>query len=72
MLAIKGIYDGKNIKPLEPIPITRSVDVIITFLEKVEVETKNKNWRGLRGSAKGHGLISALLKSRKEDLGFER
>ena len=72
MLSIKGICDGKNIKPLEPIPINRSVDVIITFLETVEVKTKKKNWRSLRGSAKGEGLMSALLISREEDLGCEK
>jgi len=31
MLAIKGIYDGAVIKPLEPVPFKEEVEVIITF-----------------------------------------
>lgn len=34
MLAIKGIYDGKIIKPLENIPFDEKRKVIITFLEE--------------------------------------
>ena len=72
MLVIKGIYDGKNIKPLEHIPIKKTTDVIITFLDKIETRKNDKDWRKLQGSAKGQGLTSALLKSRMEDLGFEK
>lgn len=34
MLSIRGIYTGKEIKPLEDIPIQPNVQVIITFLEQ--------------------------------------
>ncbi|MBM3234680.1 hypothetical protein FJZ31_00095 [Candidatus Poribacteria bacterium] len=38
MLAIRGIYDGTQIKPLEEIPYKQERMVIITFLDKdVEV-----------------------------------
>lgn len=33
MLSIRGIYTGKEIKPLEDIPVQPNVQVIITFLE---------------------------------------
>jgi len=36
MLAIKGIYDGKTIKPLEKLPKNRKYKVIITFIEEVD------------------------------------
>ncbi|MDQ1329338.1 MAG: hypothetical protein QG641_2627, partial [Candidatus Poribacteria bacterium] len=34
MLVIKGIYDGKKIKPLEKIPIKEKCDVMMTFINK--------------------------------------
>jgi hypothetical protein len=71
MLAIKGIYDGKDIKPLEPIPIQKRTEVIITFLDNIKKRKNDKDWRTLRGSARGQGLSTALLKSREEDLKLE-
>ena len=50
MLAIRGIYTGKEIKPLEDIHVRPNVRVIITFLED-EVE-KGQQQR-IPGSAKG-------------------
>jgi predicted DNA-binding antitoxin AbrB/MazE fold protein len=68
MLAIKGIYDGTVIKPLEPIPFKKGMEVIITFLQEYEINKEKDDWRKLRGSAKGTGLTAALLRSRREDL----
>jgi hypothetical protein len=42
MRSIRGIYTGKEIKPLEEIHIRPNVHVIITFLEDEPVETKDK------------------------------
>jgi len=36
MLAIRGIYDGTQVKPLEEIPYKEERMVIITFLDKRE------------------------------------
>lgn len=36
MLAIKGIYDGVEFKPLEPIPVNKKYIVAITFVEPIE------------------------------------
>lgn len=33
MKAVEGIYDGKRIKPLEPVHMPANVRVIITFLD---------------------------------------
>lgn len=40
MISIKGIYDGKTIKPLQPIPIKKEVNVIITLLDDDSSDTK--------------------------------
>jgi len=53
MLTIRGIYDGKTIRPLsdEPLPVVdREVPVAILFLEDVAVES---NRRLLQGEAAG-------------------
>lgn len=68
MLAVKGIYDGTVIKPLEAIPFKKAMQVIITFLDEDGNSEKQGDWRKLRGSAKGAGLTAALLRSRREDL----
>ena len=39
MLAIKGIYDGKKIVPLEKFPVNKQYKVIITFIEEIDEDT---------------------------------
>ena len=72
MLVIKGIYDGKEIKPLEKIPFDDKRDVIITFVDKKpedkEVEEQIKLINALTGCSKGKNLTQKLLESRREDL----
>jgi hypothetical protein len=34
MLSIRGVFDGKEIKPLEKFNIPANVEVIITFMDK--------------------------------------
>ena len=52
MLSIRGVYTGKEIKPLEEIHVRPNVQVIITFLEEESKEVQPR----IPGSAKG--LIS--------------
>ena len=33
MFAIKAIFDGTNFKPIQPIPVKESYEVVITFIE---------------------------------------
>lgn len=33
MISIRGVYDGKKIKPLEKFDVPPNVEVIITFIE---------------------------------------
>ena len=44
MLAIKGIYDGKTIKPLEKLPKNKKYKVIITFIEEVDEIEQLRNF----------------------------
>lgn len=47
MIAVKGIYDGKTIKPLEPVLASPNARVIITFLEdeKVNLQARHRSQR---------------------------
>ena len=40
MLAIKGIYDGKKIVPLEKFTLRKKYKVVITFVEELDDEEK--------------------------------
>jgi len=72
MLAIKGIYNGTVIMPLEPVPFDEETEVIITFLKEVQKTKSKTDWRKLKGSASGENMLETLLKDRKEDLKRER
>lgn len=50
MLAIKGIYDGKQIKPLEALPKNKKYKVIITFLEEIEDMEEIRNFSAQKSS----------------------
>lgn len=67
MLSIRGVYDGSEIKPLEPIPFKDEVEVIITFIKDGHRKS-GQNWRELRGSAKGENLLDSLIDERRKDL----
>ena len=36
MYSIRAIYDGKNFKPTQPVPVQGDYEVVITFLEPVK------------------------------------
>ena len=42
MLSVRGIYDGKRIKPIEKFDAPSNVEVIITFLPKVERDVQSQ------------------------------
>lgn len=52
MLAIKGIYDGKSIIPLDKIDIKTKSKVIITFLEEIN-DLEMEEIRNLASSTDG-------------------
>lgn len=68
MLAIRGIYDGKQIKPLEKFNLHPNVEVIITFLEdnplqKYRTNTKKtKELLALSGTWKDNRPIEEMIR----------
>lgn len=54
MLAVKGIYDGKTIQPLEQVPEKKRYKVIITFVEEVdELEAEQEAVRAFTAQDSG-------------------
>ncbi len=68
MLAIRGIYDGKQIKPLERFNLHPNVEVIITFLEDNSLQKhltntqKTKELLALGGTWKDNRLIEEMIR----------
>ncbi len=56
MLSVRGIYDGKKIKPLEAFDVPANVEVIITFMDKqasaLSREARTEDFLKLSGSWK--------------------
>jgi hypothetical protein len=55
MLSIKGIYDGKTVKPVVKIKTTKKYNVVITFLEEVKEPIEEY---GLREFTAQHKALS--------------
>ena len=65
MRAIKAIYDGKNFKPTQAIPVNEEFEVIITFIKPTKKPEQNgrrsdllspvsidtRGWKWSRGEA---------------------
>ncbi len=72
MKVAKGVFDGKEIKLLEPILTREKTNVLIIFPDKVEKYNSEIARKFLRGRGKGEKLTEKLLKSRQEDISLER
>lgn len=72
MRVIKAIFDGREIKPIEPIKTKKRTEVLVIFPNDVNKTDPAEARRLLRGSAKGENLTNKLLKAREEDLLFEQ
>ncbi|MBI3813473.1 MAG: hypothetical protein HY279_03275 [Nitrospinae bacterium] len=73
MISVKGIYDGKKIKPTEKIKAKKNTEVIITFLDDEAVEMKKKE----KGFWKTFGAwkdidVNKLIKEIYEDRKISR
>jgi hypothetical protein len=44
MLALKGIYDGKNIKLLEKAETRKKYKVVVTFLEEIDGDSELRDF----------------------------
>lgn len=76
MQAIRAIYDGKKIEPLEPIKTRGKTEIMVIFPDIEEKDigsiTSEQARSLLRGSAKGEHLTTKLLRTRKEDKALEK
>lgn len=73
MRAIRALYDGHDIKPIEPVEAKKETEVIVIFPDEIgERVTPEDARRLLRGSGKGERLTEKLLKLRGEDIVLER
>ncbi|MEW5766801.1 MAG: hypothetical protein AB1797_04130 [bacterium] len=65
MLAIRGIYDGRQIKLLEKVDIPPNIDVIITFLDdklpQKPVTDKTKRLLALSGTWEDDRSIDEMI-----------
>jgi hypothetical protein len=74
MQVVRAIYDGYDIKPIEPIKIKTKTEVLVIFPnnpEHPEQMSPSEARRLLKGRGKGENLTGKLLKSRAEDLRHE-
>jgi len=68
MKAVKAIYDGHDVKLMEPVQLREKTDVLVVFPDISEKISPRDARRLLRGSGKGEGLVKKLLHSRTEDV----
>ena len=68
MKAVKAIYDGHDVKLMEPVPLKGNTDVLVVFPDISKKVSPRDARRLLRGSGKGEGLVEKLLQSRAEDM----
>jgi hypothetical protein len=72
MPIIKAIFDGNEIKPVEPIKTKKKTEVFIIFPDEGARLAPKVARKLLRGAGKGEGLTEKLLRSRAEDIRLER
>ena len=72
MQVIRALFDGRDIKPIEPIKTKKKTEVLVIFPNDTEKFAPEEARRLLKGSIKGMNLTEKLLKSRAEDLELER
>ena len=72
MPVIRAIFDGNEIKPVEPIKTKKKTEVLVIFPDEDGKLPPGEARRLLRGAGRGEGLTEKLLKSRAEDIRLER
>jgi len=71
MQVVRAIFDGKKIKPLEPIKRKGKTEVLVVFPDDTIKIIPEKARVLLRGRGRGETLNERLLKSRAEDIRIE-
>ncbi len=72
MQVVRALFDGHDIKPIEPIKTKKKTEVLVIFPDDVERFAPEEARRLLKGAGKGERLTEKLLKSRAEDIRLER
>jgi len=72
MSVIRAIFDGNEIKPVEPIKTKKKTEVLVIFPDEEGRLTPEEARKLLRGAGRGEGLTEKLLRSRAEDIRLER
>lgn len=67
MQVVRAIYDGHDIRAIEPIKVKRQTEVLVIFPDKVEKTSPSEARKLLRGSGKGEKLTEKLLKYRADE-----
>ena len=72
MQVVRALFDGNEIKPIEPIKTKKKTEVLVIFPDEVERFAPEEARKLLRGAGRGEGLTEKLLRSRAEDIKLER
>jgi len=72
MQAIRAIFDGSEIKSIEPIATKKKTEVLVIFPNNENKFSPEEARKNLRGLGRGERLTEKLLKSRVEDIRFEK
>jgi hypothetical protein len=72
MPVIRAIFDGNEIKPVEPIKTKKKTEVLVIFPDEGGKLAPEEARKLLKGAGRGEGLIDKLLRSRAEDIRLER
>lgn len=72
MQVIRALFDGHDIKPVEPIKTKKITEVLVIFPNDTEKIAPAEARRLLRCSGKGQRLTEKLLQARFEDITLER
>jgi hypothetical protein len=66
MLSVRGVYDGKQIKPLEEFDVPPNVEVIITFMDKKtsdqSIDDKTKDLLELSGTWEDNRPVEEIIR----------
>ena len=68
MYTIKAKYDGKNFKPMQPVPVKEDCEVLIIFLDPEKKEPSKIPFSELRGVFKGKIRMSDDFNEPLEEL----
>jgi len=72
MQAVKAIYDGKIIYPLDSAPVAGITEVLVIFPTDTKICSPEEARKRLKGAGRGEFMVDKLLKARSEDIAIER